>query len=299
VITKANTAAVLTSADREPRLTAAPLTQSCEGEALRFLDERPFHTFGLSGLMLTNGVASPDLRGKFYVCRGRQGALEGVALIGHANLFETRTTPALRAFAGLTRQCPGAAFVLGEQDEVSNFWVHYQEHGPADSVSYREALLELRRPAEPTGPVPDLRPATLDDLDVVVLAHAQIGLRERGVNPLDVDAAGFRQRCARRIELGRTWVLKVEDKHIFKAEIVCSTPKVTYIESIAVHPEEQGKGHGLRCLSELARRLLNDTDSVCVLVQERNQRALDFYRKVGFTRVANYTSLFLDRRWVQ
>jgi predicted GNAT family acetyltransferase len=119
------------------------------------------------------------------------------------------------------------------------------------------------------------------------------------VNPLDVDAVGFRQRCARRIELGRTWVLKVGDKHIFKAEIVCSTPKVTYIESIAVHPEEQGKGHGLRCLSELARRLLNETDSICVLVQERNQRALDFYRKVGFTRVANYTSLFLDRRQVQ
>jgi ribosomal protein S18 acetylase RimI-like enzyme len=293
-----NTAAVLTSAGREPWLTVAPLTPSCKGEALSFLDERPFHTFGLSGLMLTNGVASPDLRGKFYVCRGRQGVLEGVALIGHANLFETRTGPALRAFARLTRQCADAAFLLGEEQEVSNFWAHYQEHGPADNVSHRELLLELRG-VQSTDPAPGLRLATSVDLDTVVFAHAQIGLRERGVNPLDVDADGFRQRCARRIELCRTWVLKVGDKHIFKAEIVCSTPKVTYIESIAVHPEEQGKGHGLRCLSELARRLLNETDSICVLVQERNQRALDFYRKVGFTRVANYTSLFLDRRQVQ
>src|SRR5215471_3526494 len=90
-----------------------PLTGSCEAEVLSFLSERPFHTFGLAGLMLTNGVVSPHLRGTFYTCRGNEGELEGVALIGHSNLFETRTSAALRAFAHLTRQCSAAAIVLG------------------------------------------------------------------------------------------------------------------------------------------------------------------------------------------
>jgi hypothetical protein len=86
----------------------------------------------------------------------------------------------LGAFARLTRQCADAAFLLGEEQEVSNFWAHYQEHGPAHNVSHRELLLELRGAVQTAGPAPALRLATSADLDTVVFAHAQIGLRERG-----------------------------------------------------------------------------------------------------------------------
>jgi ribosomal protein S18 acetylase RimI-like enzyme len=292
VTTKLDTTAVLTSAGPEPWLTVAPLARSCQGEALSFLSERPLHTFGLSGLMLSNGVISRDNRGTFYVCRGKEGRLEGVALIGHANLFETRTAAATKAFASLTRQCPAAELILGEEQEIRSFWSLYQERGAVDCVSHRDVLLELRRPIEASEPVPDLRPATFDDLDPVVSAHALIGLKERRVNPLKVDATGFRQRCARRIELGRTWVLTARGKLIFKAEVVCATPQVAYLESIGVHVQERGKGYGSRCVSQLARQLLPATDRICVLVQEDNRRALDFYGKVGFNPVANYSSIF-------
>src|SRR5688500_475042 len=80
------------------RVTVHPLTDEHKAEVLDFLSARPLHTVFLAGFIRDNGLVSLLNRGTFYAARGREGRLEGVALIGHATLIEARTDAALEAF---------------------------------------------------------------------------------------------------------------------------------------------------------------------------------------------------------
>ena len=126
--------------------------------------------------------------------------------------------------------------------------------------------------------------------------QAELAFIESGVNPLYKDPAGFRQRCARRIEQGRTWVWVEEGRLIFKAEIVSDTPDVIYVEGVWVNPEERGKGYGLRCISQLSRNLLQRTRSVSILVNEQNPAALSLYRKAGYKVSGYYDTIYLQQQ---
>ena len=69
------------------------LTNEHQPEILAFLAARPLHTVIMAGHIRDNGVVSAFNRGTFHAYRGLQGSLEGVALIGHATLMETRSLP--------------------------------------------------------------------------------------------------------------------------------------------------------------------------------------------------------------
>src|SRR3954468_7236322 len=103
---------------------AEPLAEKHKAEILAFLSERPLHTVYMTGCILDNGVVSPLNRGSFYGYRNCEGRLEGVALIGHATLFETRSDASLAAFAALAQKCTRTHLLLGEMDKVENFWSH-------------------------------------------------------------------------------------------------------------------------------------------------------------------------------
>ena len=276
-------------------LTIQPLTGTDEAEALAFLAARPIHTVCMAGLIRDNGLESPLNRGTFYGCRNQKGELQGVALIGHATLMETRTDAALIAFAHLAQSCSHTHMIMGEQERIEEFWSYYAENGQAMRLACRELLFELRPPVAVHEAVDGLRRATLDDLELILPVHAQLAFEESGINPLEKDPEGFRMRTARRIEQGRVWVWIENGKLIFKADIFSDTPDVIYLEGIYVNPEERGKGYGLRCLSQLNQALMKRTRSVCILVNEQNQAAHAFYRKVGFSFRSYYDTIFLQQ----
>lgn len=265
-----------------------------EAEVMEFLGERPNHTFGMCGFIRSNGLVSPHNRGTFYACRDEAGRLQGVALIGHFILFETRSDAAIEAFALLAQDRPQAHMLLGEQEKVETFWNYYAERGQVSRLSCRELLMEKRWPIAVEEPVAGLRLATMDELDLVVPAHAQSAFDESGVNPLDTDPEGFRKRCARRIERGQTWVLIEEGKLIFKADVITDTPEVVYLEGVWVDPEARGKGYATRCMSQLTQELLKRTKAVCLLVNEKFQAAQRLYRKSGYRFVSYYDTVYLQ-----
>jgi ribosomal protein S18 acetylase RimI-like enzyme len=270
------------------------LTNEHQPEILEFLAARPLHTVIMAGHIRDNGVVSPFNRGTFHAYRGLQGSLEGVALIGHATLMETRSTAALRAFAGVAQGSSDIHLIMAEQEKVELFWSYYAQAGERPRVVGLESLLEQRWPVGVEAMVSELRRATMDDLKAVMLVQAEMALAEGGVNPMETDLPGFRRRCARRIELGRTWVWR-EDQHlIFKVDIMADTPEAIYLEGIWVNPQERGQGYGLRCLTQVARRLLRETISICVLVNENNLKAHAFYRRAGFKPRAFYQSVFVQ-----
>lgn len=270
-------------------------------EVLDFLSARPLHTVFLAGLVRDNGLVSPLNRGMFYGARDAAGRLEGVALVGHATLAETRTARALEAFARAAQGCAGAHMILGESERVSEFWDSYREAGQEMRLACRELLFELKSAegagvAAPRGRVAGLRLAAPEDLELVAPVQAEMAHAESGVNPLDVDPEGFLRRCARRIEQGRTWVLVEAGRVVFKAEVQSETPEVVYLEGVYVAPSARGRGLALRCLAQLCRRLLARAGSICLLVNEENREAHALYRRAGFRQAAVYDTIFLERK---
>lgn len=277
-------------------ISVARLSNSDTAEVLEFLAQRPIHTVTMMSLIHDNGIVSPLNRGTFYGCRDLNGQLEGVALVGHATLMETVSDRALAALAQVARECPNTHMIMGEKERVADFWSHYAEAGRRQRLACREWLYELSWPIEAREPATGLRPAQASELELVMPIQAELALAESGINPLQVDPEGFRGRCLRRIEQGRTWVIVENGELIFKADVISRTPEVIYLEGVWLREEARHKNLGKRFMSELLRRLLEDTKSVCLLVNETNELAQGFYRKCGFHFRATYETVFLPRK---
>lgn len=284
--------------DLEPRadVRVERLANADTAEVLTFLSKRPIHTVAMTSLINDNGIVSKFNRGTFYGCRDLHGQLEGVALVGHATLMETVSDRALAALAEVARECPSTHMIMGEKERVADFWSHYSEAGRRQRLACREWLFELTWPIEANERVAELRPATADELELVMPVQAELAFAESGVNPLEVDPQGFRERCLRRIEQGRTWVVVENGLLIFKADVVSKTPAVNYLEGIWLREDRRHQNAGTRFMLDLMRRLLEETKSICLLVNETNEWAQGFYRKCGFHFRATYETIFLPRR---
>jgi len=268
------------------------LSRSDEPEVIEFLSARPLHTVFMMGLIRDNGLLSPKNRGSFYGSRGAAGQLEAVALIGHATLVEAHTEESLIGFARVARNCRNTHLIRGEQESIKTFWTYYAGAGSNPRAVTCEHLFVLSEAPAQVEDV-DLRAANMDDLEKIAAVNSSMALEEGGSSPLQRDPSGFRKRTSRRIEQGRIWVLMEGNRLVFKADVVSSTPEVTYLEGIYVHPEERRKGHAMQCLTKLSSILMNDTKSICLTVNDRNKHALALYEKLGFQFHSNYETIYL------
>jgi uncharacterized protein len=288
-----NTAAAPAIA-RADTLDIQPLTNAHAVEALGFLGGGSVDTIFMSGLIRDNGVESLFNRGTFFAARNQHGELEGVALVGHATLVEARTDEALAAFANLAKLHQHAHVIVGRQDKIDRFWSCYNEGGQLPRVICRELLFEQRAPILALEPVPELRRATMADILQILPVNALLAEEESQVNPLDVDAKGFRARLERRIEQGRVWVWTKGPRLMFKVDVMAEAPGVVYLEGVFVHPLERGRRVGARCLSQLGQQFLTHAQVVCLLVNERNKDAQSFFFKVGYKLRDCYDTIFLQ-----
>ena len=269
-----------------------PLDNEHRADVLSFLAARPLHTFIMTSWIQDNGLASSFNRGTFYGCRNAEDQLEGVALVGHITLFETENDAALAAFARLTKNCPSAHAVLGRAEKIDRFLSYYTQGPIKPRLVCYESLFQKRMPAS-VETVPSLRLARAEELELVAPIHAQTAFAESGVNPLEVDPAGFRQRCARRIQQGRVWVALEDGQVKFKADIVSDTANVIYLEGVYVSASHRGNGYGARCMNQLTNHLLERTESVCLLVNQTNSAAQACFRRAGYQFREYYDTLYL------
>src|SRR6185503_16890224 len=152
----------------------ARLANSDAAEVLQFLAQRPIHTVTMMSLIHDNGIVSPFNRGTFYGCRDLNGLLEGVALVGHATLMETVSDRALAALAQVARECPGTHMIMGEKERVADFWSHYADTGRRQRLACREWLFELSWPIAAREHVAELRPATAEEIELIMPVQAEL-----------------------------------------------------------------------------------------------------------------------------
>lgn len=276
--------------------TAQYLSNHETGEVLEFLSRRPVHTVFMRSNILDNGLESNLHRGAFCGYRNASGMLEGVALVGYASLYETRTEAALVALAQFTHHCQATQMVVIERQAADLFWHHFTGDGEVTPASRsREMLLESRQ--QPAAvehlAATDLRLARPADLDLVMPVQAEMCFEESGINPLEQDPHGFRFRCARRIDQGRVWVWVADGRLVFKAEILAETPEAVYLEGLYVNPLDRRRGYALRCLTQMGRHLLQRTKAISLFVNETNLRAQALYARAGYKFVSYYDTMVL------
>ena len=291
-----NVSTSVTALAAPPLLATYALANNETEEVLQFFSQRPRHTFVMSGFVRDNSLSADFNRGTFYGCRDESGKLLGVALIGHAIFVEARLDPAIKDFASLAQRFTRAHMIMGEQKVIDRFWRLYRDGGQPARHTCREVLLELTTPVNRFESIADLRIARRDDLNLIVPVHAALAFAESGVNPLDLDADGFRARCAHRVEQGRVYVLIENGKLIFKADVISDTPDVVYVEGLYVRPECRGRETGTRCLAQMSRELLPRTKSIVGLVNEAKPDALRFFAKIGFRQREVYDTIFLEKK---
>jgi uncharacterized protein len=252
-------------------------------EVLDFLSIRPVHTVIMTSWINDNGIENPANRGKFYGYYNQKGNLEGVALIGHTTLVEARSNEALTAFAFQSRQTETPIhIVMSAGNVVEDFWKIHSGSTKEPRLLYTELLFELNFPFLVRPELKELRLATKDELMLVAEAHAEVAFEESGKNPMETHREQFIARVLRRIEQGRCWVVVEDGKLVFKADVIAETSEVSYLEGVYVPQELRGKGLGTKYMAELGKRLLEKTDTVCLLSNSKFTHAHKAYLKAGF-----------------
>jgi GNAT superfamily N-acetyltransferase len=252
-------------------------------EVLEFLNVRPVHTVVMMSFIQDNGLANADNRGKFYGYRSSQGNLEGVALIGHTTLVESRSDESLTAFAHIARGSETPIhFMMSDGKTIETFWQHYAGDNRQPRLVCSELLFELNFPLFVQNCEWNVRLADASELEQVAEAHDEVAFIESGSSPMAKDRAGFLKRCLKRIEQNRTFVVFENGKLIFKADIAAETSKTAYLEGIYVAPEMRGKDVGSSCLAQLSLQLMERVENVCLLSNVEFKGAHRSFRKAGY-----------------
>jgi len=272
---------------------AEPLTDADQQEALDLLSRRPVNTVILAGWIHDHGIVSPQHRGAFYGYRDANGDLAGVAMIGKNLLFEASSDDAITAFAKCARECAEVRMLFAQEHELVKFWSHFRSGVPMPTASHHHLVRSGGLIDKDIEPVSELRIATRDELEQVVSAHAEMVLAETGIDPLAMDAVGFRERCTQRIDRGRVWVWMKDGELIFKTDIMAETPESVYMEGLWVNPKERGNAYGRRCIATLSRQLGSGSQVVSAFVDAETSLFESLYRKAGFVEVGEYAKIYL------
>jgi uncharacterized protein len=271
----------------------ARLTDGEVAEVTAFLNIRPVHTVVMASFIRDNGIVSELNRGTFYGYRNSRGDIEGVALLGHSTLIEARSEEAMLAFATKAKnEKVTMNLIMSEHEDALKFWQYYA--GSSEPrLTCTELLFETSFPMLVRVCDLDLRTADLDEIEQIAEAHAEVTFLETGVDPLVRDRKGFMERVARRIEMGRTFVVFDGSKLLFKADIIAEADGIVYLEGIYVAPDARGKGVGSKCLSRLTRMLLDRAEKICMLSNVRFENAHRSFENAGYRVTGRCTTLFV------
>ena len=269
------------------------LTEDNRSELMAFLRIRPVHTVVMASFINDNGVESELNRGTFFGYRNDTDKLEGVALIGHTTLIEAHSQEAMAAFAAKAKaERAQISLILSEHDAALDFWSFYSPASEPQQ-NFTELLFEAAFPMLVQDCKWEIRLAQIDEIEAIAKAHAEVAFIETGRDPMTTDRNGFLERVARRIEMGRTFVVFDGGKLIFKADIVAEADGIIYLEGVYVAPDVRGQGIGSRCLSRLNLTLLERADRICLLSNERFAGAHRSFEKAGYHVTGGCTTLFV------
>lgn len=146
---------------------------------------------------------------------------------------------------------------------------------PVYALSHRLDYPELTR----------ARYSTMRDLDALVPACAAMHKEEVGIDPLERDAAGYRERIRELIDKKRSVIRVVEDRIVAKCEYSAVTGEAVQLMGVWTHPNYRRQGLSMSLLREVCGHLSRRGKTVTLFVNDFNRPAIALYESLGFRRI--------------
>lgn len=194
----------------------------------------------------------------------------------------------------MRRQC---ASIFGPSGQVVGLWDRLgPTWGPVRAIRTHQPLLTTRTRPSALGMTldPGVRPARLDEVDLVLPAAAHMFTEEIGYPPYFGSDRGYRASIAALIRNGHTFV-KVEDGEVvFKADVGSLALGCAQVQGVWLHPRLRGQGLSVPAMASVVEQVLSGlADEVSLYVNDFNVAARATYERCGFREVGSFTTVLL------
>lgn len=184
----------------------------------------------------------------------------------------------------LTRMLPVRA-IISPAYLVDALWKRLHSRvDPPTVVRMNQPVYAMRGTVD----LPDLttvRYSTPRDLEGLVPACAAMHKEEVGIDPLERDSAGYRERIRELVDKKRS-VIRLHDRTIVaKCEFSAVTSEAVQLMGVWTHPNFRRRGFGRELLREVCGHLARNGQSVTLFVNDFNQPAVALYETLGFNKI--------------
>ena len=141
-------------------------------------------------------------------------------------------------------------------------------------------------------PSPSLRPATLQDFEVVLPASAAMFEEELGYSPLENGGGYYRSRVRNMLRQGHTFIdVDRYGQVIFKADLGTVTAKATQIQGVWINPRYRGRGLAASYMAAVINHALTFAPVASLYVNDYNEPAMRTYERVGFRQIGTFATI--------
>lgn len=184
----------------------------------------------------------------------------------------------------LTRMLPVRA-IISPAHLVEPLWNGLRSRiDPPTVIRMNQPIYAIRKRLD----FPDLthaRYATLRDLDRLVPACAAMHTEEVGIDPMERDAAGYRERIRELVEKKRSVIRLVDGDIGSKCEYSAVTPDAVQLMGVWTDPRYRRRGLSRELLREVCGHLFRTGRSVTLFVNDFNRPAIALYESLGFRQI--------------
>jgi uncharacterized protein len=196
----------------------------------------------------------------------------------------TETAIALLSDRIVSRMLPVRA-IISPAPLVEALWQHLRSRlDPPTVVRMNQPIYAIRRRFD----FPDLTEARYShqsDLDQLVPACAAMHKEEVGIDPLERDPIGYRERVRELVDRKRSIVLVADRRIVAKCEFSAVTNDVVQLMGVWTHSQYRRRGYARATLREVCGHLFRKGKSVTLFVNDFNQPAMALYEGIGFQRI--------------
>jgi predicted GNAT family acetyltransferase len=184
----------------------------------------------------------------------------------------------------LQRMLPVRA-IISPQQLVESLWNRLRTRiDPPTVVRLNQPVYALSRRLD----YPDLalaRYSTARDLEPLVPACAAMHKEEVGIDPLERDAVGYRERIRELIDKRRSVIRVVDGRIAAKCEYSAVTHDAVQLMGVWTHPDYRRRGLSRELLREVCGHLSRRSKTVTLFVNDFNRPAIALYESLGFRRI--------------
>ena len=273
----------------EGRWSIKPVADDDVASALSFLRRDPLINVYLISRILEERFASSTQT--VEVRHNREVVLvaslaTNIVLAGDSELPHDITETAIAVIAEriLTRMLPVRA-IISPAHLVEMLWARLKTRlDPPTVVRMNQPVYAIRGRLD----YPDLkaaRYATMRDLDALVPCCAAMHREEVGIDPMERDAAGYRERIRELVEQKRSLILIVNNQIAAKCEYSAVTNETVQLMGVWSNPRFRRRGHARALLREICGHCARKGKTVTLFVNDFNLPAVALYEELGFQRI--------------